>query len=177
MADADELAVEHDAIARTWAAWAKRHLRRDLDEDDLLQTARVALLIAARRYRPERRASFLTYATWVVRGHLLHLARDDHLVRPPRGVRGADRRMTVPFPDRDEPRDPPAPQDVEAEALGRVRVEDALRALPRSERRVAVACWLLDRPIDEVAAALHLSSRHVGRLLASARAHLRPLLS
>jgi RNA polymerase sporulation-specific sigma factor len=47
----------------------------DADREDLLQEARVALLDAARCYRPDRGASFETFARFCIRRHLTDLIK------------------------------------------------------------------------------------------------------
>jgi len=55
--------------------------------EDLFQVARMGLLKAAQRYKPDRGTRFSTYATAIVDGEVRHYLRDSLLMRQPRWAR------------------------------------------------------------------------------------------
>lgn len=64
---------------------ARRFGRRGIDEDDLVQVARLALVKAIQRYRPDAGRSFTAYAIPTISGELKRHFRDcGWAVRPPR---------------------------------------------------------------------------------------------
>ncbi len=66
-------------------AVARRYANRGVETDDLIQVARTALVLAVRRYRPDRGASFAAYAVPTIAGELKRHFRDHcWSIRPPR---------------------------------------------------------------------------------------------
>lgn len=63
----EALFEEHDGLA---LHWARRHQRSEVDLDDLIQDARVGLILAAQRFDPDRKIRFSTYATYWIRNAL-----------------------------------------------------------------------------------------------------------
>jgi RNA polymerase sigma-B factor len=64
---------------------ARRYSGRGLEHDDLLQVARLALVKAVRRYRPEEGAGFAAYAVPTIAGEVKrHFRNCGWAVRPPR---------------------------------------------------------------------------------------------
>src|SRR5207302_473673 len=79
-ADREALILANDRIALTLARKYWRYLqpqeRRLIPFQDLLQTARLGLCKAARKFDPDRSLRFITYAWTCARGELLHYLRD-----------------------------------------------------------------------------------------------------
>jgi RNA polymerase sigma-B factor len=80
-----------DAIAETNLpladALANRYARRGCEHDDLLQVARVGLLLAVDRYRPGDGRAFVKFAVPTITGELKRYFRDcSWAVRPPRTI-------------------------------------------------------------------------------------------
>lgn len=68
-------------------ALANRYLNRGADRDDLVQVARLALLMAIRRFRPGEGRSFVAFAAPTITGELKRHFRDHcWVVRPPRRI-------------------------------------------------------------------------------------------
>ena len=66
---------------------ARQYAHRGVDLDDLVQVARLGLLLAAVRFRPECGESFPAFAVPTIRGELKRHFRDHGwMVRPPRRV-------------------------------------------------------------------------------------------
>ncbi|MHA6525065.1 sigma-70 family RNA polymerase sigma factor [Tessaracoccus sp. G1721] len=64
-------------------ALARRYANRGIDLDDLVQVARVGLVCAAQRFRPEAGA-FVPYAVATITGEIKRHFRSSWMVRPPR---------------------------------------------------------------------------------------------
>lgn len=68
-------------------AVASRFFGRGNDRDDLIQVARVGLLLVIRRYRPGRGPAFASFAVPTISGELKRHFRDQcWIVRPPRSI-------------------------------------------------------------------------------------------
>ena len=68
-------------------ALANRYANRGADRDDLVQVARLALLMAVRRYQPAEGRSFVAFAVPTITGELKRHFRDHcWMVRPPRRI-------------------------------------------------------------------------------------------
>lgn len=68
-------------------AVASRYAGRGIQLDDLVQVARLALVVAIRRYRPAPGSSFIGYAVPTMTGELKRYFRDHGwMVRPPRRI-------------------------------------------------------------------------------------------
>jgi RNA polymerase sigma-B factor len=68
-------------------ALANRYANRGADRDDLVQVARMALLLAVRRFRPEEGRSFVAFAVPTITGEIKRHFRDHcWMVRPPRRI-------------------------------------------------------------------------------------------
>ena len=78
----DELVVVNIAVARSVA---RRFRNRGIPLEDLEQVACLALVLAARRFDPEKAEDFLTFAVPTVTGELKRYFRDSGwTIRPPR---------------------------------------------------------------------------------------------
>lgn len=61
------------------------HQRTDLTKEDLIQVGVMGLIKAIELYRPEKNAKFSTYATYFIRGEILHYLRDKgSIIKTPR---------------------------------------------------------------------------------------------
>jgi RNA polymerase sigma-B factor len=68
-------------------ALAGRYLHRGADREDLVQVARVALLLAIKRFQPAVGRTFVAYAAPTISGELKRYFRDHcWMVRPPRRI-------------------------------------------------------------------------------------------
>jgi RNA polymerase sigma-B factor len=80
----EELVLGNLSVARSLAA---AHRDKGIQLEDLEQVAFTALVVAARRFRPEDGGDFLAFAVPTIRGELKHHFRDcGWSVRPPRRV-------------------------------------------------------------------------------------------
>lgn len=98
---------------------ARRYRGRGIDEEDLLQVARMALVKAARRYRPGRGHGFVAYAYPTITGEIRRHFRDHGwAVRPTRRLQEA-RAQLVAAEERltQELHRPPTSEEL-AEAVG-----------------------------------------------------------
>lgn len=68
-------------------AVANRFLHRGVERDDLVQVARLALVRAVDRFRPEAERPFLSFAVPTISGELKRYFRDHcWMIRPPRSI-------------------------------------------------------------------------------------------
>lgn len=75
---------------------ARRYAHRGVDLDDLVQVARLGLLLAVRRYRPAEDTSFPGFAVPTIRGEIRRHFRDHGwVVRPPRRIQELRARARV----------------------------------------------------------------------------------
>jgi RNA polymerase sigma-B factor len=138
----EELVREFLPLARRLAA-RYRHTNEPLE--DLTQVAYVGLVLAAKRYDPDRGGSFSKYAVPTILGELRRHIRDHGwAVRVPRGLQEDVLRVSSAADDaRARLRRTPSAADVAAEAgLGCEQVLEAQRATS------AYGADSLDRPID-----------------------------
>lgn len=169
----DEVIVANLGVAD---AIAGRYRRRGASVEDLEQVARLALVKAARSFRPDRGHDFMSYAVPTIRGEVRRWFRDHGwVVKPPRRVQEAQLRMTA------------YAADFAAEAGRDAGIGDYVRDLGLDERTVVEAlsvnvCYTpdsLDRP--DVTGPGSLGDRLVGeeRELerSEARQVLEPLLA
>jgi len=135
----ERLVVDHLALARHLAM---RYRGRGVDDDDLIQTARLALVLAARRFDPDR-GDFVAFAVPTITGEIRRHFRDaTWAVRVPRRVQELHRAV------RDDIEDTintlgREPSDRELAASLKVGVGDV-----RDARRAgnAYRCQSLDAP-------------------------------
>ncbi|MDE2572612.1 MAG: sigma-70 family RNA polymerase sigma factor [bacterium] len=133
---------------------AAARLRRDgLDRDDAEQVGALGLIKAAEYFRRDEGVPFEAYAWSMVLGELLHHIRDSTpLVRPPRRLRTAQRRVTT---ARDELRqrllrEPTVAEVADALGIAVAEVEEAERSrrCQRSEELYAYR----ERPVAGLSA-------------------------
>lgn len=75
-------------------ALARRYSGRGVDLDDLIQVARLALVVAVHRYDPGRTSGFAAYAVPTITGDLRKYFRDHGWsIRPPRRVQEASLKL------------------------------------------------------------------------------------
>ncbi len=128
-------------------AMASRYTDRGAERDDLVQVARLALVLAVRRYRPQEGRPFVAFAIPTITGELKRHFRDHcWMVRPPRPVQELRTRARVQAreleqrlgrqPDPSELRDE---LGVDAEGLREAFVPDG-----------SYRPWSLDAPRDDI---------------------------
>jgi DNA-directed RNA polymerase sigma subunit (sigma70/sigma32) len=81
----DELVLANLRFAVTMA---RKHRKRGLDDDDLVQEAAVGLILAAGRFDPDRKVKFISYAAWWVRHSIAMGIHRGQPVRIPRNRAG-----------------------------------------------------------------------------------------
>lgn len=139
----DEAVLLHLDIARDVAA---RFRNRGVEEEDLAQVARLALVRAARGFDPDRGTDFVSYALPSMRGEVRKYFRDrGWMVRPPRRVQELQAMI---FPARAELEQElgRVPRATELARRLDLRVVDVVDAL------AADGCFhpsSLDRPVGE----------------------------
>lgn len=131
---------------------ATRFAGRGIDLDDLVQVAMLGLVLAARRYDPERGSGFSAFAAPTITGELKRHFRDHGwAVRPPRGLQEMHHRVreaTTSLQQRLQ-RDPSVDEIAEE---GGVTPEDVRRARAAGDRYRSTS---LDQPVhDDTAATL-----------------------
>lgn len=87
-----ELLNQHMGLVRHIAGRLKRLLRGGaMDHDDLVQCGAIGLLLAIRRFEPERGVTFSTFAAPYIRGLILNgIYGEGFPIRTPRHVRRAE---------------------------------------------------------------------------------------
>jgi RNA polymerase sigma-B factor len=92
-------ALEEEAVLRSLRlaeSVARRYVGRGLEYDDLLQVARLALVKAVRRYRPDAGSGFAAYAVPTIAGEVKRHFRDcGWMVRPPRRLQEFKARLAA----------------------------------------------------------------------------------
>ena len=137
---------------------ARRFHRAHVDRRDLEQVAVIGLIKACDRYRAFGSSSFERYAWRMILGELMHHVRDtEAVVRVPRGLRKSPAVSLL-----------VEPIDARAGIEERVAALLAVDALPERERVVVFGTYGLGMTQGEIATRLHISQRHVSRLLGRA---------
>jgi RNA polymerase sigma-B factor len=125
----DQIVLLNVGVARTVA---RRYHRRGLEDDDVDQTAYMALVSAVQRFDHGRGHDFLTYAVPTIRGEIKRHFRDHGwTIRVPRSIQETQREIRRADPDVDgRDRCSNARLDDLAALVGRPRreVSDALKA-------------------------------------------------
>lgn len=143
----ERVVLEHERLA---VGMAHRFAGRGIDVEDLVQVARLGLVLAVRRYDPERGFGFTAFAAPTIAGELKRHFRDyGWAVRPPRGVQELhqDVRETTARLQQDLQREP---------TLDEVAAESGVTADDVRTARAAGARYRstsLDRPVDDEAGA------------------------
>jgi len=177
-------AVEpHLPLVATIARAMGRRLPPTVEVDDLINDGVLGLMDALRRYDPQRRVGFTTYAGHRIRGAILDgLRKRDPLPRAYRRLQNGepgrriqflalDEAMTV--PDEGE-RDPEA---AAVEADLRRQVWLGLAALPPRDRQVLVLRMVRGLPLRAVAVHLSISITRVAEIQARGLARMRRFLT
>lgn len=86
----DELVVLNQGLLHTVL---RRYRHATEPYEDLLQVANLGLIKAAYGYDPDRGTSFSHYAATMVEGEVCHHLRDNVLIRQPRWLKGAKRKI------------------------------------------------------------------------------------
>jgi RNA polymerase primary sigma factor len=159
--------------------------------DEMVQEARIGLMIAARKFDPARGVRFGTYATWWCRQRIRRAADNWSLgvARVPVHVRGEDRLELLrklrgrslhgPVPHGKRPdhwhpaANSPGPAELAAEADDRAYIHRCLRYLPRRQRRVIEMRCLEGATLDQVGRELGITRERVRQLEERALARLR----
>jgi RNA polymerase sigma-B factor len=95
----DQLVLLNVGVAR---AVARRYHHRGLEDDDIDQTAFIALIGAVQRFNPDRGYDFLTYAVPTIRGEIKRHFRDHGwTIRVPRRIQETQREIDRADPDID----------------------------------------------------------------------------
>lgn len=167
------------AIARAMG----RRLPPTVEVDDLINDGVLGLMEALRRYDPQRRVGFATYAGHRIRGAILDgLRRRDPLPRAYRRLQKTEPNRRVQFlaleeallvPDGEEGN----PEAVAVEADLRRQVWLGLAALPPRDRQVLVLRMVRGLLLREVAAHLSLSITRVAEIQTRGLARMRRFLS
>ena len=147
-------------------ALANRYANRGAEREDLVQVARMALLMAIKRYRPTEGRPFAAFAVPTITGELKRYFRDHcWAVRPPRRIQELRARASKQRQDMEQRLGRPVTSDELAEEL------DVDASLYR-ETELAVASyrpWSLDAPTDgphsgRLASALAYTDTDIERL-------------
>ena len=162
-----DLVERHLPLVR---ALARRHARRGVAFDDLVQAGSLGLVGAARRY-DARRGAFTPYAAATAEGEIRRYLRDRaSVVRIPRAERAAA--APVPLAAVDDRESPAARDEIEA-CEQRAFVDELLGVLSARERAAIALRFRSDLPQREIARRLQLSQSQTSRLLAGALDKLR----
>lgn len=176
--------VPHLALVAGLAHRIARTRRLDLcslDMDDLVSIGRAALFEAARRFDPDRRVAFPTFAYHGVHGAMLDALRANGCYQQRRGRRreeGATHTLTISLEanaticlaladDADQP------DDLTAARIAAQRVRSAVAGLRHPDRRAVEAYYFEGRNLDEIGSELGTSRSWTCRILQRALATLR----
>jgi RNA polymerase sigma factor for flagellar operon FliA len=183
----DHRIIAHLQFARAVASRSIHPRCRGADREDLIAWGLVGLVLAARRYRGDRGASFGAYAAVRVRGQILDaLRKRDPLTR---SARRAYREAQRASEDGATPLASNPPYvEVSLDRVGEVAevrpapgrpdqrwplVASALRDLPPLERRVLVLSYGRGLTLREIGGEVGLTESGVCRLRARALARMR----
>lgn len=190
----DEVVVMHLDLCE---ALARRYANRGLDLDDLIQVARVGLICAVQRFRPDAGA-FVPFAVATITGEIKRHFRAGWMVRPPRrlqelrpddaegGGRASGERETLALAFRPISLDAPTGADDGGPGLqlpatdhdldlipDLITLNSAMRRLSPVERRVLHLRFVDDLPQAEIGRLVGVSQMQVSRILARVLGELR----
>lgn len=170
-------------------ALARRYANRGLDLDDLIQVARVGLVCAVQRFRPEA-GSFVPFAVATITGEIKRHFRAGWMVRPPRRLQelrpdaGEREKLALAF----RPISLDAPTGTHEGAPGLqlpatdrdlelipdlITLNSAMRRLSQVERRVLQLRFVDDLSQAEIGRLVGVSQMQVSRILARVLGDLR----
>lgn len=177
----DEIAEQHVPLALKVASLFIRRMPGSVDADALRGAALEGLVKASRRYTPDRSTSFETYAITCIRGAMIDELRrldpntrsshKDGTAEPtpfslqqPVGGADSDAELGELIPGR---------RDTEAEALRRIEIRDAFRAMPVRDRSLVIR-YLSGETLYEIGASIDRSESRVSQIVkrATERAEL-----
>ncbi len=167
------------AIARAMG----RRLPPTVEVDDLINDGVLGLMEALRRYDPQRRVGFTTYAGHRIRGAILDgLRRRDPLPRAYRRLQKTESNHRVQFLALDEALMVPDGEEGDPEALAveadlRRQVWLGLATLHPRDRQVLVLRMVRGMTLREVAAHLSLSITRVAEIQTRGLARMRRFLA
>ena len=111
-----DVVCEHLGFA---AALGNRYRSRGVDQDDLQQLARLGLIKAVKRWRPDLGSEFLPFAYPTILGELKRYFRDHSaMIRPPRSLKDLSTEVQVAAADLEQRLGRPATDTELAEAVG-----------------------------------------------------------
>lgn len=176
------LIIAHEGFVHAVAATYITHARADEDRRDILAAGRVGLLLAIRRFDPERGVRLITYAKLPIKQHCLEAATraatavhypsrswgptEDSLNRPAGVDQDGEEEI-----DRLAAPDAPPPDTIAGD-----RLWAALDALPSGQRGVVMAHFIGERTVAEIAAELGITRQGVDARIAKGLASLRRVL-
>lgn len=166
------------AIARAMG----RRLPPTVEVDDLINDGVLGLMDALRRYDPQRRVGFSTYAGHRIRGAILDgLRKRDALPRAYRRLQNGEPSRRIQFLTLDEAMMVPDgaerdPETFAVEADLRRQVCLGLATLPPRDREVLVLRMVRGLPLRAVAAHLSISITRVAEIQARGLARMRRYL-
>lgn len=139
----ERVVIDHQGLA---VSLASRFAGRGIELDDLVQVAMLGLVLAARRYDPERGFGFTAFAAPTITGELKRHFRDHGwAVRPPRGVQELHHRVreTTTQLQQDLQREPTVD---EVATAGGISTEEVRSARAAGERYRSTS---LDQPVHD----------------------------
>lgn len=165
----DYLPLVAHLVDRTWVA-----SRLGLTRDDLLSAGAYGLLMAARRFDPQRGVAFAVFARWHVRGALL---REIKVAVQAAG--SAEDQVLVPAADAIEPDSLPDPRGLSPGAtMEASEVRELMEYMLNQEERLTLTLYYFEElTLTEAAEVLNSSKSGVARTIKTALGKLRAALS
>jgi RNA polymerase sigma factor (sigma-70 family) len=181
----DDLAERYLPLARQLAG--RFCFKCPVDYDETFSDAQLGLLNGIRSYREERQASLKTWLTWKIRSAMLDgLRRRDHLARSHRKIMAAAGEpapyvlsLTAARGDDDEltfEKSLVSPIPSPAAVLeGKDELAALLRKLYPDERWLAVAVFVDEKLLQDIAAEMGLSPTRISQRVKKLRTRLREI--